>query len=136
MRPAERALMAERISCFATPTRKDAEEHPGNWYHWMLAGAELYEQLEVTHPLLNETTVASEDPGVFETFPHAISCSLAGKTIPAKQKSKIRPRLLRSHGISTENLKGIDLVDAALCALTARYVAKGMFKTYGEAESG
>ena len=42
---------------------------------------------------------------------------------------------LRARGPSLRE-RGVDFVDAALCALTAQYVARGTYKAYGEEKDG
>lgn len=135
-RPAERALMADKIHCFFTPTREIAEIHPKNYYAWMLAGAELFRNLETTHRLFDGKPGPVKSRVCFETFPHAVACALAGTIVSAKQKRMVRRGLLRLAGIDTEALTNIDLVDAALCALMAHHLVSGTFKTYGDTESG
>jgi len=46
------------------------------------------------------------------------------------------PRLLREAGLSIDSLTNMDLVDAALCALTVHHLLAGFFKTYGDAAEG
>jgi predicted RNase H-like nuclease len=135
-RPAERALMAEGIWCFASPTRAAAEAHPKQYFHWMIAGAELFRRLEKTHPLLKDISQPVRYPVCFETFPHAVTCALRGRVVSAKNKRKDRRELLAKAGIALAPHSGIDTVDAALCALTAHYAAANAVDYYGDAESG
>ena len=73
----------------------------------------------------------------FETFPHAITWHLRGGEAKARQKRPQRTALLTQAGISTAPLTSIDLIDAALCALTAHQFASGAAcRAYGEPESG
>jgi predicted nuclease with RNAse H fold len=132
-RPCERALAAEDMHAFATPSQSVGERHP--FYRWMRNGAELYRHL-TPHYQLFEGQHPNSSPLCFETFPHAVACALAGKILPAKQKRTDRPRLLREAGLSIGILTNIDLVDAALCALTAQHLLNGTVKTYGEAAEG
>lgn len=135
-RPAERELMKEKIWCFSTPTRGKAVAHPKKNFHWMLAGEALYDALQVTHPILVENRAPMDEAVCFETFPQAIACALAGKVVSAKNKATTRRALLQQSGLSIEALTNIDMVDAALCALTAHRLACGSFRTYGEVEGG
>ncbi len=128
--------MKQGIWCFSTPTFETAEAHPRNHYGWMLAGAELYECFALTHRLFDGGSLGAQGPLIFETFPQAIACGLAGKVVSAKKKSETRRHLLYSHGVATEHLTNIDLVDAALCALTAHFVARGDFVSHGDAQTG
>lgn len=135
-RRAERELAKERISSFATPTRERALANTSGFYGWMFCGERIYQTLAASYPLLNG---ASYQQGriCFETFPHAISCALLGREVASAKKKKAQRReLLESAGINTTTLKSIDAIDAALCALTARYFLQGQTRAYGDAESG
>lgn len=132
-RPAERALAAEGIHCFATPSRVAAENR--DFYRWMINGAELFRLLEAHYPLFDGGN-ATSGPVCFETFPQAVACALAGKVVSAKRKSVVRRELLREAGIDTAPLTSIDTVDAALCALAAHSLLAGSYKTYGYATEG
>jgi predicted nuclease with RNAse H fold len=136
-RPAERELIGEGIWCFSTPDLRTAKNHPTNHYGWMLNGAELFRAMEKTHPIRRKS---SGDVGLtqcFETFPHAVACGLSGHPVSAKDKRRIRRALLEEAGIDTTELTNIDLVDAALCALTAHFVASWKAcKSYGEPKTG
>ena len=73
----------------------------------------------------------------FETFPHAITWHLRGGEAKARQKRPLRTALLAQASITTSPLTSIDLIDAALCALTAHQFASGAAcRAYGEPESG
>ena len=132
MRPAERALLAAGIPCFASPTRAAALTHPKNWYGWMLNGERLYALLTRRYRLYAGGAPAP-DGQCFETFPQAIACALAGRHVPAREKRAQRRALLEEAGIDTRRLTNIDLVDAALCALAAHRFATARFSAYGVA---
>lgn len=136
MRPCERELMQQGISCFATPSLAQAEQHASNYYGWMLCGAALVQALEACHPLLTGLP-GTEQHCCFETFPHAITWHLRGGDAQARQKRPQRLALLQQAGIDTTALTSIDRIDAALCALAAHHLASGRpCQVYGEAESG
>jgi predicted nuclease with RNAse H fold len=135
MRPAERALLAAGIPCFASPTRAAALAHPKNWYGWMLNGERLYGLLARHYRLYAGAAPASVGQ-CFETFPQAIACALAGRHVPARDKRARRRALLEDAGIDTRLLTNIDLVDAALCALAAQCFATARFSAYGDAADG
>lgn len=136
VRPAERELLAHGIRCFLTPTRRVAALHPGNYYEWMLRGAELFRALEKTHPLCREAPTGKA-PCCFETFPHAITWHLRGGDAMAAEKKAQRLALLHRHGGYEASLVNIDWIDAALCAVVAAMAAAGRpFKTYGEEHTG
>jgi predicted nuclease with RNAse H fold len=139
-RPCEWELMGRGIRCFATPTRQRAVEHPTNYFGWMLQGEALYQALEngaqeQAYPLVR--SLPPSGPCCFETFPHAITWHLCGGEAQAAQKRTQRRELLQQAGIDLAALTSIDLIDAALCALTAHVVATGgECVSYGEPESG
>jgi predicted nuclease with RNAse H fold len=131
-RSAERALAREKISAFATPSYEIARSSA--FYRWMLNGAALYGALEKDFPLFEGLSRGTAV--CFETFPQAIACALAGQMVSAKQKCARRRTVLENAGVATARLTNIDYVDAALCAVAARYVHAGTFKSYGDASSG
>jgi predicted nuclease with RNAse H fold len=136
MRACERELMQRGIHCFASPTREQAIRHPSDYYGWMLRGEALYQALESSHPICTALPVAGEHC-CMETFPHAITWHLRGGEAQARQKRRQRRKLLRQAGIDLGQLSNIDLVDAALCALTAHCAASGAScKTYGDLFEG
>ena len=132
-RPCERALAAKGLHTFATPSQVKGEAHP--FYQWMVQGADLYRFLAPDYQLYNGQRSVSGQV-CFETFPHAVACALAGKTLSAKQKRADRSRLLREVGVSTDALTNIDWIDAALCALAAHHHVMGTVKTYGDVAEG
>ena len=132
-RSCERALAAEGIYAFATPSQAMAENNP--FYGWMLNGAELFRLLAPNYQLF-DGQYSESSPVCFETFPQAVACALAGTIVTAKHKSRDRRRLLREAGLSIDFLTNIDMVDAALCALTAHHLLNVTFKTYGDAAEG
>jgi predicted nuclease with RNAse H fold len=132
-RPAERALAAEGIHAFATPSLEAAEGRA--FYGWMRNGAALYEVMEQHFPLFDGGNAVS-GPVCCETFPQAVACALAGKVVSARHKTTVRRELLGEAGIATQPLSNIDLVDAALCALAAQALLAGRFQAYGDAREG
>lgn len=135
-RLAERELARQRIFSFATPTRKRADENPSRFYRWMFNGEQIYQVFSSAYPLL--TSRKFEGGRVsFETFPHAVTCALRGKEgTSAKEKRWQRPNVLESAKIDASDLKSIDDFDAALCALTARYLIEGQTYAYGDMGGG
>lgn len=135
-RPAERALMQQRIWCFSTPTREKAVGHRTNHFGWMLRGEELFHALGADFPLCRKLPATSRKC-CFETFPHAITWHLRGGHADASQKRKQRRALLEQAGIDLTELTNIDLIDAALCALTAYHAATGgNCVSFGEPDTG
>lgn len=136
--------MRAGIHCFASPTREAALAHPKNWYGWMLAGEALYAALRrgyrlaadpVAHALASAPSSPSS-PVVFETFPQAIACVLAGRPVPARDKVRTRRAVLRSAGIDPAPFGNIDWVDAALCAVAAAHFVAGRVHWHGESPAG
>ena len=133
-RPSERRLMEKGIWCFSTPTRQRAMEHAKDHYGWMLRGEALFHGLKPTYPL---RIPALGQEGCFETFPHASAWHLTGGKAKASRKRLERRALLSAAEVELAELTNIDLVDAALCALTAHHVATGRpVQTYGEPDTG
>ena len=132
-RPCERELSGSGLSSFSTPSMAIGRVHP--FYGWMVNGAELFRVLGPHYRLFDGRSTALS-PVYFETFPHAVACVLAGRTLSAKQKRFDRRRLLGRAGIATDSLTNIDEVDAALCALTAHHFLAGTFKAYGDDAEG
>jgi hypothetical protein len=128
--------MAQRISCFATPSFAIAKRHPSNYYSWMLNGAALYAELLSSGYKLFAGRLEPRRPTCFETFPHAIACALQGKIVSAKHKRPVRRALLQRNGIDTRALTNIDWIDAALCALAACHLVSGSIESYGDGEDG
>jgi predicted nuclease with RNAse H fold len=132
-RPCERALAAEGLHTFATPSQAKGRTNP--FYQWMVQGVDLYRCFAPDYQLYNGQRSVSGQI-CFETFPHAVACALAGKTLSAKQKRADRSRLLREAGVSTDALTNIDWIDAALCALAAHHLRAGTFTAYGDTAEG
>jgi predicted nuclease with RNAse H fold len=143
-RPAERELMKKGIWCFSTPTRATAVErkrqhalgNASDHFGWMLRGAELFRALDDEFPLCRKLPTAGQKC-CFETYPHAITWHLRGGNADARQKRKQRRALLEQAGIDLAELTNIDLMDAALCALTAYHAASGEeCASFGEPNTG
>lgn len=131
-RSAERELHAQGIHIYPTPTLDVATRKP--FFHWMLNGADLYLGLESHYVLFDGA--ARDQPFCFETFPHAIACALAARLLRGADKRADRRSLLSRAGVDLTRLTNIDLVDAALCAVTAAYVRTGCFHAFGKTGEG
>lgn len=125
-RLAERELMKQGIWCYSTPTKRIADERPS--CDWVRNGMGLYRVLE------DSAKARVHAVSIVETFPHAVACSLAGEVVRAS--TIIRLRLLEKNGFDTTPLANKDIVDAALCALTAREFATKKAMQYGREEDG
>ncbi len=133
-RKAERDLVDNGMRCFYTPTRDLAKE--SHFYDWVFNGELIYKKLEL--PIFMGDKINS--PCVIETFPHAIQLSLwarHGQSCPEGSKSSIRRKTLALHAkYETKKLTSIDLIDAALCAVSADYFVNEQFSAYGCSEEG
>ncbi|MFM1956517.1 MAG: hypothetical protein RIR20_1337 [Pseudomonadota bacterium] len=133
-RKAERDLVNNGMRCFYTPTRDLAKE--SHFYDWVFNGELIYKKLEL--PIFMGNKISS--PCVIETFPHAIQISLwarHGQSCPEGSKSSIRRKTLAVHAnYETKQLRSIDFIDAALCAVSADYFANNQFKAYGCHQDG
>lgn len=133
-RLAERSLTmaGKTIQCFKTPTRSVAEGR--NFYDWVRNGEALYRTLSGHYELFDGASRVGNI--MFETFPHAVLCALAGKLVSARRKSSTRRQSLRVQGYAPDTLRRIDYVDAGLCALTAERFLLGETVSFGDATEG
>ncbi|WP_437437801.1 DUF429 domain-containing protein [Trinickia violacea] len=135
-RLAERELAQRGVFCFATPARERAISSTSGFYGWMLNGERVYQAFSTTYPLLTSRDYSGGRVS-FETFPHAITCAALGKEVASARKKRIQRRaLLANSGIDASDLKSIDAVDAALCALAAECLLAGRSQSYGDAAGG
>ncbi len=131
-RAAERALYAEGIRAFATPTLATATAKP--FYRWMLNGAELYLELARFYAPFEGGEPASRV--YLETYPQAVACALASRVLCAKDKRANRRAVLSQAGMDIRRLTNIDYVDAALCAVAGAYACAGHYRAYGDPAEG
>jgi predicted nuclease with RNAse H fold len=104
-RPGERALAALGIRCFSTPAAEFGAGHA--FYGWMEVGFAWHDAARAL------------DVPTLEVFPNATAIRLAGRARPGETKTRWRRRVLSQQRIDDTELRSIDDVDAALCALTA-----------------
>ena len=132
-RQAERDLAKLGIHSFFTPTHEKASQ--SKFYDWVFNAQRLFSELSKTHFLFQENN--TQTPIVFETFPHAVVCAVRGEIVSASPKVAIRRKILQDlNMVGLEQLKNIDFVDAALCALAAEYFINGSYKALGNDEEG
>jgi predicted nuclease with RNAse H fold len=135
-RLAEKSLAQQRIFSFATPARELAMSSKSGFYRWMFNGERVYDVFAAHFPLFSGGEKITGRV-CFETFPHAITCAFLGTDVAsARQKGPQRRHILEREGIETAPLGSIDDVDAALCALAARYLLEGRVDTYGDESGG
>jgi predicted nuclease with RNAse H fold len=141
-RAAERELMREGISCFASPTREKALATTSGFYGWMVCGEALYGELaRQGYALAEAADELRSQRRCFETFPHAITAQLHRsfglEPALAARKREQRRALLERFCVDCFALSSIDWLDAALCALAAQLLRSGAeCRVYGEAASG
>jgi predicted nuclease with RNAse H fold len=135
-RTAERELARNRIFCFSTPTEERAAANTSGFYEWMFNGLRVYRAFAESHPVLRGDRYDGT-PAAIETFPHAITCALLGReNVSAKKKREQRRLALMNEGFDVAHLTSIDDLDAALCAYTARLLAEGKTRAWGDAAGG
>ncbi len=122
------------IQCFKTPTRERALKNSSGFYGWVFNGEQLYRELLKRYPLFDGQR--GDAHAVFETFPHAVVCALAGKVVTAKPKAKTRRKALCDQGYDDSVLPNIDFVDAGLCALTAKAFLDDRWQCFGSKQEG
>jgi predicted nuclease with RNAse H fold len=120
-RDCERRLAARGLHCFYTPTSSIARG--SRFYRWVRVGHRVFEAAnQAGYPTYLGN--GSMRRHAIEVFPHA-SAVVLRKTLPPpgcsrrrSAKKKWRTRILKDFGVDTEKLTSLDLVDAALAALT------------------
>lgn len=128
-RQAERDLVKHGMRCFYTPTRTLAAK--SHFYDWVFNGERLYQALGL--PIFMGGP--NQNPCLIETFPHGIQISLCAHNQAASlegSKLSVRKNTLEvKANYDTSQLKSIDFIDAALCAVTADYFVKHQYIAYG-----
>ena len=122
-REAERTLQYHqtRIPCFCTPTRNRAKQ--SRFYDWVFNGEKLYTAFQ---------KIAIEP---IETYPHGIAQIILGfNGIGSKREQRVEA--LKIVGISIDTLSSSDLLDAALCALTADATRTHLTLSFGNRKEG
>jgi predicted RNase H-like nuclease len=129
-RLAERRLAAVGIQSFRTGA--DPGNHP--FYAWMRVGFEIFDALHDTYPLYRGGLVNGT---AAEVFPNASAVLLAGQLRSADEsKLNFRRRVLEEQGVRTDALTTLDLIDAALCALTGLIGLAGNHLAIGDPNDG
>lgn len=133
-RECERSLHldGQRISCFSTPTEQKARGR--SFYDWVRHGLALYAALSDAYPLYSGRRPRGRV--MCETFPQAVACMLAGRKVPARNKSRVRRQVLSEAGYDPGGLHNIDQVDAALCALAAKALMQNLHQKFGNPQEG
>jgi predicted nuclease with RNAse H fold len=129
-RVSERQLASIGIQSFRTGA--DPGDHP--FYAWMRVGIEIFHELGPTYPLYRGGPVQGT---AAEAFPNASAALLTGR-LRARHETKIhvRRQVLNQQGVSTAKLTTLDLIDAALCALTGLIGLSGGHSAIGDPDEG
>jgi predicted nuclease with RNAse H fold len=132
-RDAEKALRRLGIQSYGTPSDLTKREH--KFYRWMRRGMEAFD-LCVREGYLR---YVGGDPRktVMEVFPHATTVVLAGGLPPQPvSKRDWRKATLEAQGVAAGALPTIDLIDAALAALTGIHALRGEACVLGDPGEG
>ena len=131
-RLAERRLARLGIQSFGTPSDPRKGENP--FYAWMKVGFALFDAVAERYPRYRRGRVRGS---AIEVFPHATAVTLAG-CLPPRGVSKVawRRRVLASRGVASPALRSLDLVDAALAAVTGLEALRGRFAAVGDPDEG
>ncbi len=132
-RQAEKALRRLGIQSYGTPSDPQKQEH--RFFGWMKSGIAAFAACEKAgYPRYRAGAIRGT---AFEVFPHATSVVLSQALPPSgASKKDFRAAVLRAHGVEMALLATIDLVDAALAALTGLLALRGAFTALGEADEG
>ncbi len=132
-RMTERTLARFNIHAFNTPSPSTGR---GNrFYEWMEVGFRVFGAAGRA----GFARYAAGDPRgtAMEVFPHASATVLAGSLAPKGiRKRTWREEVLRSQGVSIDELNSPDLVDAGLCALTGVLALEGKRSAPGDPTEG
>jgi len=117
-RLAERELRLLGIQAYYTPDRATGEAN--DFYAWMRNGMAAFRAADRSgFPAYRAGRIAGS---TIEVFPHASATVLTGCLPPARQtasaKRAWRAAVLRGQHVPTSQLRTLDQVDAAVCALT------------------
>ena len=128
-RLAERRLA--RLGIQAYYTGEDPGDHP--FYAWIRVGLQIFERLATHYPLHRGGEVTGH---AAEIFPHASAALLADSLPATGQKEAFRRGVLRAQSVAEHDLATLDLVDAALAALTGLIALDGHHSSVGDPAEG
>jgi predicted nuclease with RNAse H fold len=129
----ERTLAELNIHSFNTPAA--ARGRGVRFYEWMEVGFRVFRAAARA----GFPRYAAGDPRgtAMEVFPHGSATVLTGCLRPkGVPKRTWRERVLRGQGVSTDELRSADLVDAGLCALTGLLALQGKHFAPGDPREG
>jgi predicted nuclease with RNAse H fold len=132
-RRAEKALRLLGIQSYGTPS--DPQKRENRFFGWMKSGIAAFAACEQAGYARFRT--GQVQGTAIEVFPHATSVVLSGALPPAgARKKEFRTAVLRAHGVELALLATIDLLDAALAALTGLFALRGEFVALGDPDEG
>jgi predicted nuclease with RNAse H fold len=132
-RKAERELLRLGIRSYATPSDPQKRRQP--FYAWMEKGFEAFEVCARAGYRLYRRGEFRRH--AIEVFPHASAVVLAGCLPPGSAtKAAWRRSILQSRGVDTTTLRSLELVDAALAALTGVLALRGEASAVGDPTEG
>jgi predicted nuclease with RNAse H fold len=133
-RLAERELLRLGIHSYGTPS--DPDKLRATFYDWMRVGFEVFERCDGLGYGRYSGGAAVEGAAA-EVFPHASAVVLSGGLPPlGVGKQAFRRAALERHGVTSSSLGSLDLVDAALAALTGLFALRGECSTVGDPDEG
>ena len=131
-RKTERELRWFGIQSYGTPS--DPKKAENAFYEWMRIGFRAFDAIADRFPRYSSGPVAGSS---IEVFPHASAVVLAGCLPPTDvTKRDWRISVLRALKVDVEPLRSIDLIDAALAAVTGMYALHGRFSAPGDPREG
>ena len=132
-RQAEKALRRLGIQSYGTPS--DPQKQENRFFGWMKSGIAAFAACaQAGYPRYREGPVRGT---ALEVFPHATSVVLSGGRAPSgASKKDWRTAVLRARGVELAQLTTLDLIDAALAALTGLFALRGEFTALGDPEEG
>ncbi len=133
-RAAERDLLRLGIHSYGTPS--DPDSLRSAFYDWMRVGFRVFEACErLGYRRYGGGPLTAGS--VAEVFPHASAVNLSGGLAPpGMTKEAFRRATLDRCGVSSSTLVSLDLVDAALAALTGLFALRGDCSWVGDPEEG
>jgi predicted nuclease with RNAse H fold len=132
-RRAEKALRALGIQSYGTPS--DPQKQENRFFGWMKCGIAAFAVCEKGGYARFRTGAIRGT--AFEVFPHATTVVLSRALPPSgARKKELRASVLRAQGVELALLATIDLIDAALAALTGLFALRGEFSALGDPDEG
>jgi len=132
-RQTESDLRRLGINSYGTPS--DLEKAGRSFYDWMRVGFKAFEAAATKgFPRYAQGSVLHT---AAEVFPYASSVVLAGSLRPpGTSKRAWRTEVLQKAGVTCEELRSLDQIDAALAALTGLLALQGRFSAPGDPAEG